>query len=124
MVTKQPRKQRKALYNAPHHVRMKFFSTHLSDELKENYGRRSLPVRTGDIVRVMRGKYRGHEGKVVGVNRKKLHVYIEGVTHTKVDGKQVQMGVHPSNLLLVKPDTSDPLRRKKIGLGEEVSEVE
>lgn len=52
--SKQPRKQRKARYNAPLHIRHKFMSAALSDELRDKYGKRSFPLRKGDTVRVVR----------------------------------------------------------------------
>ncbi len=87
---------------------------HLSDELYGKYGLRSLTVRKGDIVKVMRGKFKGHEGKVVKVNLKNMRVAVEGVTVRKVDNKAVQYWIHPSNLMLIKLDLSDPKRKEKI----------
>lgn len=110
--SKQPRKQRKVLYTAPKHVRYKLMSAHLSKELREKYGIRSLPVRKGDVVRVMRGKYRGHEGKVVDVDRKRYYIYVEGVKVKKADGTEVLRPVHPSKVMIVKLDLSDEWRIK------------
>ncbi len=114
MVSYLPRKQRKMLYNAPKHRRQKMMKAHLSDELYGKYGLRSLTVRKGDIVKVMRGKFKGHEGKVVKVNLKNMRVAVEGVTVRKVDNKAVQYWIHPSNLMLIKLDLSDPKRKEKI----------
>ncbi|ADD09316.1 50S ribosomal protein L24 [Candidatus Aciduliprofundum boonei] len=114
MVSYLPRKQRKMLYNAPKHKRQKMMKSHLSDELYGKYGLRSLTVRKGDIVKVMRGKFKGHEGKVVKVNLKNMRVAVEGVTVRKVDNKAVQYWIHPSNLMLIKLDLSDPKRKEKI----------
>ncbi|AGB04978.1 ribosomal protein L24p/L26e, archaeal/eukaryotic [Aciduliprofundum sp. MAR08-339] len=114
MVSYLPRKQRKMLYQAPKHRRQKMMKAHLSDELFGKYGLRSLTVRKGDVVRVMRGKFKGHEGKVVEVNLKNMRVAVEGVTVRKVDNKAVQYWIHPSNLMLVKLDLSDPRRKDKI----------
>ena len=114
MVSYLPRKQRKMLYNAPKHKRQKMMKAHLSDELYGKYGLRSLTVRKGDIVKVMRGKFKGHEGKVVKVNLKNMRVAVEGVTVRKVDNKAVQYWIHPSNLMLIKLDLSDPKRKEKI----------
>ena len=44
-MSKQPRKQRKALYNAPAHARVKHLSSTLSKDLRADLGKRSLPVR-------------------------------------------------------------------------------
>ncbi len=114
MVSYLPRKQRKMLYTAPKHRRQKMMKAHLSDELFGKYGLRSLTVRKGDIVKVMRGKFKGHEGKVVEVNLKNMRVAVEGVTVRKVDNTAVQYWIHPSNLMLVKLDLSDPKRKEKI----------
>ncbi len=114
MVSYLPRKQRKMLYNAPKHKRQKMMKAHLSDELYGKYGLRSVTLRKGDVVRVMRGKFKGHEGKVVEVNLKNMRVAVEGVTVRKVDNTAVQYWIHPSNLMLVKIDLSDPKRKDKL----------
>ena len=62
--SKQPRKQRKALYNAPLHLRNRLMSAMLSKELKEKYNKNSLPVRKGDVVKILRGNFKGIEGEV------------------------------------------------------------
>ena len=78
----QPRKQRKFIYKAPLHIRHKLMSVTLSEELREQYGRRSLPVKTGDTVKVMRGDFKDHEGKVEKVDLKNYRVMIDvGATH-------------------------------------------
>ena len=46
--SKQPRKQRKYLANAPLHKRHKFMSANLIKELRKKYGKRNFPVRKGD----------------------------------------------------------------------------
>ncbi len=114
MVSRQPRKQRKMLYNAPKHRRQKMMRAHLSDELYAKYGIRSFGVRKGDVVRVMRGKFKGHEGKVVEVNLKKMRIAVEGVTVRKVDNTAVQYWLHPSNVMLIKLDLSDSRRKERL----------
>ncbi|MBI2545172.1 MAG: 50S ribosomal protein L24 [Candidatus Aenigmarchaeota archaeon] len=61
--SKAPGKQRKFLHDAPLHLKRKILSSHLSKELKAKYTRRSLAVRKGDEVHVMRGKFKGKTGK-------------------------------------------------------------
>ena len=111
--SKQPRKQRKFLYNAPLHLRHKIMSATLSKELRQKYRVRNLPVRTGDKVRIMRGDYRGVEGKVVEVDLKRYRIYVEGVTLKKVNGTEVFYPIHPSNVMIVELNLDDE-RRKKI----------
>jgi len=114
MISYQPRKQRKMLYKAPNHRRRKMMRAHLSDELYARYGVRNLVVRKGDIVRVMRGNFKGHEGKVVEVNLKKMKVAVEGVIIRRTDNKSVQRWLDPSNLMIIKLNLTDPKRKEKL----------
>jgi large subunit ribosomal protein L24 len=52
--SKQPRKQRKYLYNMDLHNVKKLMSAHLSKELMKKYGKRNIPIRKGDKVKIMR----------------------------------------------------------------------
>ena len=120
--SRQPRKQRKFLFNAPLHIRRKFLSAHLSDDLITKYKRRSFPIAKGDTVKVVRGDFKGHTGKVAEVDLKRGVVKVEGVLITKADGKRVMRPLHPSNLIITKLNLTDPIRRKKLerGVSEEV----
>ena len=118
--SKQPRKQRKALFKAPLHKRQKLVSVHLSPELRAEFGIRSLPVRKDDTVRILRGMMRDIEGKVTEVNLKKIKVFVDGTTREKADGSTVNLPIHPSNLMIIKLNLSDKrrkaiLERKAIG---------
>lgn len=113
-MSKQPRKQRKFRFNAPLHVRHKLMSVNLSEELREKYGRRSIPVRSGDTVQVMRGDFKDHEGKVEKVDLKNYRLMIEGVSVQKPDGNQVYHPIHPSNLMIVEMDLDDEERNQII----------
>lgn len=108
--SRQPRKQRKALFNAPLHKRQKLVSAPLSPELREKYGVRSLPVRKGDTVRVLRGTWAGHEGKVVRVDLRRARIYIDGITVRKADGTPRFYPVHPSKVMIISLDTGDKRR--------------
>ena len=114
-MSKQPRKQRKALYNAPAHARGKHLSATLSKDLRADLGKRSLPVRTGDKVRVLRGDFKGHEGEVLDVDYGSYKVTIEEVTLSKPDGTAVFVPVDPSNLMIIDADTKDDRRIKNRG---------
>mgnify|MGYP003873422029 CR=1 FL=1 len=114
MVSKQPRKQRKALYTAPIHRKRKIMAAHLSEELRSRYGVRAVPIRKGDVVMITRGDMKGHVGEVVEVDRKSMTVAVEGATRTKADGTQVPRKIHPSNLIITKLNLADPLRKKKL----------
>lgn len=110
----KPSIQRKALFNLPLHLRHKMFNARLSDELREKYGVKRLPVRVGDIVRIMRGNFAGHEGKVVKVDLKRYRIHVDGVQIKKADGTPVYYPIHPSKVMIVKLDLSDKYRLKII----------
>ena len=114
-MSKQPRKQRKALYNAPAHARGKHLSAALSKDLRADLGKRSLPLRSGDKVRVLRGDFKGHEGEVLSVDYTSYKVTIEEVTLSKPDGTAVFLPVDPSNLMIIDADTKDDRRIKNRG---------
>ena len=110
----KPGKQRKALFNAPLHLKKKMLSAPLSPELREKYGVKRLPVRKGDIVRIMRGDWKGHEGKVVRVDIKRVRIFVEGVQRKKADQTPVYYPIHPSKVMIIKLDLSDKWRKKII----------
>ena len=114
VISKKRRVQRRRLFNAPHHMRGKLLSVHLSRTLREKYGRRSFPVRVGDKVLVLKGDYAGVEGKVQKVDRKKLMIYIEGLTRETVDGRKILIPIRPANLLITELNLEDEWRRNKI----------
>ncbi len=114
MVSKQPRKQRKARYNAPLHIRQKYMGARLSEALSKEYGTRSAAVITGDIVKVMRGDFKGTEGKVQKVSLADGTIAVEGVISTKVDGTEVARPIYPSNVMITKLELKDGRRASSI----------
>lgn len=114
----QPRTERKRLYNLPVHLARRQISSHLSDDLMKKFGRRTVVLRVGDTVKVMRGDFAGTTGKVLAVDARVRKVEVEGVTVEKADKTKVPRRVDASNLLVTKLDLSDKLRREKIGASE------
>lgn len=117
MKSKKPSKQRKALYQSPLHKKRKFLASHLSKELRSQWKRRSLPLRKGDEVKIMRGKFEGTTGKISKIDLKDLKVYIENVKRKRVSGEEVQVPIHPSKLMITNPIMDDPKRKKIIERG-------
>ena len=117
-MSKQAKKQRKALYNAPMHVRRNIMSATLTKDLKEDFGKRSLAIRTGDTVQVMRGEFKGHKGKVERVDSKNYKVIVEGAILRKHDGNSVFFPIHPSNLMIVEANLKDDARNRIIEMEE------
>jgi large subunit ribosomal protein L26e len=94
------RKSRKAHFSAPSSIRRKIMSSSLSKELRGKHNARSLPIRKDDEVRIVRGKYKGREGKVTQVYRKKWVIHIDRVHRDKSNGSTAPIGVHPSNVVI------------------------
>ena len=110
----KPRRQRRALRSMPHHLRRKLLSAPLSEELRAKYGFRTFPIRTGDRVRVMRGDFKGAEGRVMRVDRERGRIYVDAVTRTKADGTPVNIPIHASKVMIVELDLSDKWRRRAL----------
>ncbi|MCC6012979.1 MAG: 50S ribosomal protein L24 [Candidatus Verstraetearchaeota archaeon] len=97
----------------PYHRRIKMMKAPLSKELREKYGIRSAIVRKGDTVLVMRGDYKGHEGKVLSVSLSKMRITIEGINIKKADGTLRPVWIHPSKVMITKLDLTDKKRKEK-----------
>ncbi|KMT15097.1 hypothetical protein BVRB_3g062180 [Beta vulgaris subsp. vulgaris] len=120
-VTSSRRKCRKLYFTSPSNIRRKIMSAPLSVNLRNKHNVRSLPVKKHDEVLVVCGNYAGREGKIVQCYRKKWVIYIEQVTRNKINGLTVQVGIHPSNVVLTKlkldEDRLQLLQRKAVGRG-------
>ncbi len=112
--SKMPRKQRKYLAKAPLHIRKKLVSVNLSKDLRKKYGKRNIPLRKGDSVRIMRGKFKKQKGKVLEVDLKKIKIIVEGIQVKKQDGSKVNFKLRPSNLQIIELNLDDKSRVKKL----------
>jgi large subunit ribosomal protein L24 len=84
---------------------------------------KKIHIKKGDTVFVNTGEYKGQQGRVLEVIRKKDRALVEGINlvskHTKPNAKSPQGGilkkeapVHISNLMLVDPSTGKPTRTR------------
>ncbi len=96
------------------HLKRKFLSANLSKELRKKYKKRNLPLKKGDIVVIMRGKFRKKTGKIIMVNAKKLKVEIEGIQIKKQDGSKANVKFNPSFLQITELNLEDKKRNKAI----------
>lgn len=80
-----------------------------------------MRLKKGDQVRVMTGKYRGAEGKVVAVFPETNRVVVENVNVVKKTQRPTQQnprggfreqeaGIHASNVRILDPQTGEPTR--------------
>jgi large subunit ribosomal protein L24 len=112
--SRQPRKQRKYLANAPLHIRHKLVSANLSKELRKKYGKRNFPLRKNDEVRIMRGEFKGKAGKVEKIDLKNVRIAIAGIFRSKKDGTKISVYFHPSNVQIKELSMEDKKRIKSI----------
>lgn len=96
----RPARNRKFLKDLDKSRRKRLMNAHLSSELREELKTRSLPLRPGDTVRVVRGKNKGLVKKVLKVSLKKNQVQIEGIKTTKTDSTEIFHWIEPSNLII------------------------
>jgi len=97
--TSQPSKKRKARFQAPLHLRQKLVSVHLGKELRKQMKKRSIAIRKGDKVLVLRGKYKKKEGVVSRVDLGSLKIFVDGITTKNQRGKEFPLGMNPSHLV-------------------------
>jgi large subunit ribosomal protein L24 len=86
----------------------------LSDDLKKQYNKRSTGVVKGDTVKIMRGEYKGVEGKVEKINTEKGKLSIEGVQREKIKGGNVKVLIHASNVIISSLNMDDNYRKNKM----------
>jgi large subunit ribosomal protein L24 len=95
--------------------------SNLSSNLKKEYNRKSLRIVKGDSVKIMRGEYKGVEGKVEKLNTVKGRLSIEGVQREKIKGGQVKVQIHASNVRIMSLQLDDKYRKNKLGNQEQIN---
>lgn len=118
-VSSSRRKQRLRHFSAPSSLRRKIMAARLSKELKEKYSVRSLPIRKGDEVKILKGKGKNKTGKVVQVYRKKWCIHVDKVNREKQNGQSVFLPIKPSYCVIEKlhlnKDRKELLERRAKG---------
>ncbi|MBN2169585.1 MAG: 50S ribosomal protein L24 [Actinobacteria bacterium] len=86
--------------------------------------RRSMSLRKGDTVQVLKGKDRGKKGKVLRVDSANGRILVEGINRTKKHMKPTQanpqggvidweLPINSSNVMLVCPGCEQPTRTRR-----------
>ena len=112
--SKQARKKRKYIANAPLNIKHKFLSSHLAKELIKKYKRRNFPVKKGDKVLVMSGQFKGITGNINKVNLRKTRIFVDGAEMIKKDGTKIFYPLHPSKVMIKELNLEDKERKKAI----------
>jgi large subunit ribosomal protein L24 len=113
-MTRQPDKQRSRQRRAPLHEKQRQVRAHLSESLREEYGKRSVRVNEGDTVEVQRGDFAGEEADVVNVDLRDAVVHVEDVTLETADGEEVPRPLDASNLVVTDLDLEDEKREARL----------
>ncbi len=109
----KPKKQRKFFHNMPLHKRQKGLASTLSKALRKTLGIRTISIRKGDKVKVVRGTHRNFEAKISGVDHDKMKVFLEKLVVKRTDGTEKPLPIHASNLVVIDVDKSDARRAGK-----------
>lgn len=102
------------LYTTSMHITSKHLAAHLSDELREKYHQNSARVVEGDSVKVLRGEFKGIEGKVTHVSAERRGIAIEGIKREKLKGGNVDIYIHPSNVMITTLNLDDKWRQNRL----------
>jgi large subunit ribosomal protein L24 len=106
--------RKRMLYTASQHLLSKQLGSHLTKDLKEKYHRKSLRVVEGDNVKVLRGEFKGIEGKVTRVSTERRGIAIEGIKREKLKGGNVDIYIHPSNVIITSLNLEDKWRQNRL----------
>ena len=111
----KPTKMRNNLiYQATFQTKSKQLGSALSKDLHKKYGKRSVRVVEGDNVTILRGEFKGVDGKVAKISTQKSSVAIEGVKKEKTKGDKFDVYIHTSNLVVTSLNSEDKWRIAKL----------
>lgn len=108
--SKQPRKQRKYRAMAPLHIKRNFLSVNLSKDLRKKYKKRNIVAKKGDLVKIISGKFKKKQGKILEVDVKTSRIIVEGIQMKKQDNSKVNFKLQPSNLQILELNLEDKKR--------------
>lgn len=109
----RPSKQRKWLKEMKLHERKKKVTCHLSKSLKKELGKRSIEAKKGDKAKIMRGKHKKFEGKIIKINKKKGKIFLEKLLRRTASGIEKPIAIDASKIMLTEVDKKDERRFKK-----------
>ena len=111
----KPTKMRnQQIYRAPYAVRSKQVSGSLSKDLRKKYGKRSVRLALDDSVKIIRGEYKGIDGKITKISIDKSSIAIEGIKKEKLKGEKIDVYIPSSNILVISLNTDDHWRKSKL----------
>jgi large subunit ribosomal protein L24 len=111
----KPTKMRnRMLFQATLQTRSKQMGSALSKDLQKKYGKKSARIIEGDSVTILRGEFKGVDGKISKISTQKSSVAIDGVKKEKTKGDKFDVYIHTSNLVITSLNSSDKWRMAKL----------
>lgn len=92
--------------------RREMLAAHLSKELRRQYKRRSMMIRKGDEVKIIRGEHAGKVGQVTDVNSKSFMILVSGITLKKTIGTEKQVPIRLNKVVITSLNLDDNARQK------------
>ena len=102
------------LFQATLQTRSKQMGSALSKDLQKKYGKKSARVVEGDSVTILRGEFKGVDGKISKISTQKSSVAIDGVKKEKTKGDKFDVYIHTSNLVITSLNSNDKWRMAKL----------
>ena len=102
------------IFQATLQTRSKQMGSALSKDLQKKYGKKSARVVEGDSVTIIRGEFKGVDGKIAKISTEKSGVTIDGVKKEKTKGDKFDVYIHTSNLVITSLNSSDKWRMAKL----------
>lgn len=102
------------IYRATNAMRSNQVGGVLTKELRKKYGKRSVRIIEGDSVKVMRGEYKGIDGKVVKIAQDSSSIVIDGIKREKSKGEKIDVYIHSSNIMITGINRDDSWRKNKL----------
>ncbi len=111
----KPTKMRnQMIYQATYNTKSKQLGSTLSKDLHKKYGKKSVRVVEGDSITILRGEFKGVDGKISKISIAKNSVAIDGVKKEKTKGEKFDVYIHTSNLVVTSLSTEDKWRIAKL----------
>ena len=102
------------IYRATYHTKSKQLGSALSKDLQKKYGKRSVRVAEGDSVKIIRGEFKGVDGKISKISTQKNSVAIEGIKKEQTRGEKYDVYIHTSDLIVTSLNSDDKWRIAKL----------
>ena len=102
------------IYRATYSRRSKQLGSPLSKDLQKKYGKRSIRITLGDTVKVIRGEYRGVDGKISKIEMSGNNIAVEGIKKEKAQGDKFDILIPASNVVVTGLNLDDHWRKTKL----------